>query len=154
MNVKPKNYDWPEFYDHVIDVSRHSFSWRAIARRHRAVSEPIPRWMNVVRATSSEGFGRIRYYSTVRRLLDTDRGFRRYFEGETNVLPPFFVNRARRDLGAFWPYLPEGGLYHNPHEYLETQAVETHAAEILTLASISPSGAREAERGSRVQAAV
>jgi hypothetical protein len=122
MNVKPKNYEWPEFYDHVIDVSRHSFSWRAIARRHRAVSEPVPRWMNVVRATSSEGFGRIRYYTAVRRLLDTDREFRRYFEGETKVLPDFFVNRAKRDLGAFWSYLPDGALYHNPHEYMDNQA--------------------------------
>ena len=25
MNLKPKNYSWPEFYDHVIDVTSHSF---------------------------------------------------------------------------------------------------------------------------------
>jgi hypothetical protein len=124
MNVKPKNYAWPEFYDHVIDVSRHSFSWRMIAKRHRAVREPIPRWMNVVRATSSEGFGRIRYYKTVRQRLDADREFRRYFEGESDVLPSFFVGRMKRDLGSLWPLLPEGAIYHNPHEYLESQPAD------------------------------
>ena len=33
MNVQPKNYDWPEFYDHLVDVTRYSFSWKAIGRR-------------------------------------------------------------------------------------------------------------------------
>src|SRR5690349_1563931 len=50
MNVKPKNYAWREFYDHVIDLTRYSFSWRAIWNRYRAIDETIPRWMNVVRA--------------------------------------------------------------------------------------------------------
>ena len=33
MNVKPLHYTWPEFYDGLVDVSRYSFSWRAIARQ-------------------------------------------------------------------------------------------------------------------------
>ena len=33
MNVRPLNYAWPEFYDHIIDVTRHSFSRRMILRR-------------------------------------------------------------------------------------------------------------------------
>src|SRR5262249_40496670 len=65
MNVRPRNYSWPEFYDHVIEVTEHTFSWSAIVKRFRALEEPIPRWMNVVRAVSSEGFGRIRYYKGV-----------------------------------------------------------------------------------------
>ena len=31
MNVRPKNYSWPEFYDRLVDLTRYSFSWRAIA---------------------------------------------------------------------------------------------------------------------------
>lgn len=122
MNVKPKNYSWPEFYDHLIDLTKHSFSPRAIFNRYRAVSEPIPRWMNVVRAASSEGFGRIRYYSKVRSLLERDRAFRHYFEGETDELPLFFVNRVKHDLGALWEFLPYGALRHNPNAYLEEQS--------------------------------
>ena len=33
MNVRPKNYDWPEFYDRLVDLTTYSFSGRAIMRR-------------------------------------------------------------------------------------------------------------------------
>ena len=84
MNVRPKNYGWPEFYDGLIDVTSYSFSWKAIARRVPATATAIPKWMNVVRAMSSEGWGRIKYHTTIRRLLDTDRSVRAYMEGETD----------------------------------------------------------------------
>jgi hypothetical protein len=118
MNVRPKHYSWPEFYDHLIDVTRYSFSWRAIARRIPATATAIPKWMNVVRAVSSEGFGRIRYHQTIRRLLDTDRSVRDYFEGETDVLPQFYVQRIRSELGGAYRFLPEGALSHDPNAYL------------------------------------
>jgi hypothetical protein len=35
-NVRPKNYSLPELYDRIIDLRRHSFSWRSIGRRLRA----------------------------------------------------------------------------------------------------------------------
>src|SRR5205085_9283348 len=73
MNVRPKNYSWPEMYDRIIDLTKYTFSWPRIARRFQANRGFLPRWMNVVRAISSEGFGRIRYYTEVRRRLDTDR---------------------------------------------------------------------------------
>ena len=101
MNVRPKNYTWTEFYDGLIDVTSYSFSWRAIARRIPATATAIPKWMNFVRAVSSEGFGRIRYHTTIRRLLDTDRSVRAYLEGETDVLPEFYredQERARPDV--------------------------------------------------------
>ncbi len=118
MNVKPKNYAWKEFYDHVIDLTKYSFSWRAIWNRYRAIEEPIPRWMNVVRAISTEGFGRIKYHSTVRRLLDEDASFGNYFEGGSDSVPQFYVNRVKRDLGPHWDFLPEGALRHDPNAYL------------------------------------
>ena len=52
MNVKPKNYAWPEFYDRLIDLTKYSFSGRMIAKRFMGNSEIIPRGMNVVRAIS------------------------------------------------------------------------------------------------------
>ena len=119
MNVRPKNYAWPEFYDHVIDVARYTFSWRSILRRYQASRTAIPRWMNVVRAVSSEGFGRIKYYTRVREMLAGDRGFRAYFEGESDTLPDFYVQRVQHDLGPLWDALPEGALLHDPHAYLK-----------------------------------
>jgi hypothetical protein len=119
MNVRPKNYDWPEFYDRVIDLTKYSFSWPKIARRARATKVGFATWMNVVRAISSEGFGRIRFYSKVRSLLDTDRSVRRFFDGETTEVPQFYVDRIRSDLGPFWDWLPEGALSYDPNAYLK-----------------------------------
>ena len=125
MNVKPANYEWPEFYDHVIDLTHYTFSWRAIAKRYWAIKERIPRWMNVVRAVSSEGFGRLKYFRTFRGLLDTDRQFRAYLEGETEIIPPFFTDRIRKDLGPLWKWLPEGALSHDRNAYLQTEQAAT-----------------------------
>jgi hypothetical protein len=122
MNVRPKHYSWPEFYDGLIDVTRYSFSWKAIARRVPATATAIPKWMNVVRAMSSEGWGRIAYHTTIRRLLDTDRTVRDYLEGETDVLPSFYRERIQRELGPLYEYLPDGALYHDPNAYLESVA--------------------------------
>ncbi|HSQ32950.1 MAG TPA: hypothetical protein VLN49_24005 [Gemmatimonadaceae bacterium] len=118
MNVRPAGYEWRDFYSRVIDLTRYTFSNRAIYRRYRATREPIPRWMNVLRAISSEGSGRIRYYRTIRARLDTDRPFRAFFEGETTKVPDFYVERVRNDLGPLWRWLPEGALHHDANAYL------------------------------------
>jgi len=131
MNVKPKNYAWPEFYDRVIDVTKYTFSWRAIGNRFRASKETIPRWMNVVRAISTEGFGRIKYHSAVREMLDRDPSFLPYFDGESESLPKFYVDRVKRDLGDLWEHLPEGALYHDPNAYLKGQAQQGDAANLV-----------------------
>ncbi len=127
MNVKPKHYSWPEFYDRVIDLTKYTFSWRAIFRRYRAIQATIPRWMNVVRAVSSEGFGRIKYYTALRHRLDTDLPLRRYFEQETTELPQFFVDRVRKDLGPLWDWLPQGALYHDHKAYLKSETEQSLA---------------------------
>jgi hypothetical protein len=118
MNVKPKNYAWPEFYRHVIGLGQHTFSARAVLRRLGANRMAVPKWMNVVRAISSEGLGRIRYNTRVHRQLVTDPAFRAYFERETDALPPFYEAQARRDLGALWQWLPAGALHHDAYAYL------------------------------------
>jgi hypothetical protein len=123
MNVRPANYDWPEFYDHLVSLTRHAFSWRAIGRRVTATAGAIPKWMNVVRAMSSEGWGRIRYHSTIRRLLDTDRDVRGFMEGDTKHLPGFYADRIQRDLGPLRQHLPPGAMMHDPVAYLKSEVV-------------------------------
>jgi hypothetical protein len=121
MNVKPKHYAWPDFYAHVIALTRYTFSWRTILNRFHATRGMIPRWMHVVRAVSSEGFGRLQYHTDVRRRLDTDAQFRRYFDQESTELPQFYVDLVRKDLGALWEWLPEGAMYHDPNAYLKSE---------------------------------
>jgi hypothetical protein len=75
--------------------------------------------MNVVRAVSSEGFGRIKYNTEVRRKLESEPGFRSYFEQETNELPDFYQSQVKRDLGPLWHWLPPGAVCHDPNAYLK-----------------------------------
>jgi hypothetical protein len=119
MNVKPRNYAWPEFYDHVVDLTRYSFSWRAIFNRCRATSGLAPRWMHLLRSVSSEGFGRLKYYREVRRRLDADPQFAPYFGQQTEELPRFYSDMIRKDLGTLWPWLPPGALHHDPNAYMK-----------------------------------
>jgi hypothetical protein len=137
MNVRPLNYTWPDFYDGVIDVTQHTFSRRAIWNRYNANRGLVPKWMNFVRAVSSEGQGRLKYYRTVRGLLDSDRQFRAYFERETDVLPPFYLARLQHDLGPLWDHLPEGALEHDMHAYLNSMpaAAREAAPEIEAVAA-------------------
>ena len=123
MNVTPRNYSWRDFYNHVIDLVSYTYSWRAIGKRVKANKATIPRWMNVVRAISSEGFGRIKHHTEVRKRLDTDRQFWRYFERESTELPQFYMDLARQDLGSLWEWLPPGAMDHDPNAYLKSLAV-------------------------------
>ncbi len=127
MNVRPKNYAWPEFYDRVIDLVRYSFSWRAIYRRFRGTAGVNSKWMNVLRGVSSEGFGRLRYHREIRRRLDADPQFRPYFEQETTALPRFYRDMLRKDLGPLWRWLPPGALDHDPNAYLASERARGRA---------------------------
>jgi len=119
MNIKPKNYEWLDFYDKIIDLTTYTFSRKALYRRFNATHDFTTRWMNFMRAISSEGYGRIRFFRKVREQLIHDRAFRQFFEGETTQLPAFYQNIVRRDLGIWWKWLPEGALAHNPNAYLQ-----------------------------------
>ena len=119
MNLKPKNYEWIDFYDKIIDLTEYSFSKKAIYRRFMASPSYPSKWMNFMRAISSEGYGRIRFFRKVREKLIHDREFRKYFEGETSRLPDFYRNIIKKDLGKWAPWLPQGAIEHNPNMYLQ-----------------------------------
>jgi radical SAM family protein len=121
MNVRPRNYSWHDFYDHVIDLTGYSFSWEAIFRRFRSTRGLTSRGMNLVRAVSTEGFGRLGYHRDVRRRLDKDRQFLPYFEQESAELPQFYLDLVRKDLGPLWEWLPEGALQHDPNAYAKSE---------------------------------
>ena len=121
MNVKPRNYGWRDFYDLVIDLTRYSFTTSAIVRRFRATQGATSKWLNVLRAVSTEGFGRLKYYKEIRDRLDTDRQFSPYFEQESDELPVFYSDMVRKDLGSLWGSLPAGGLNHDPYGYLKSE---------------------------------
>ncbi len=124
VNVRPKHYTLPEFYDRMIDVRRHAFSWRAIARRFHTAKNSNPRWLrwvNAWRTASSERIGKTRNYVDVRRMWDDDPQFRRFWSGETSEIPRFYVDGIRGSLGPLWEWLPKGALQHDPNAYLKSE---------------------------------
>jgi hypothetical protein len=125
MNVMPKNYSWREFYRHLIGLMEFSFSSRAIVRRFGATQGMRSRWMNLMRAVSTEGYGRQRYYKQVLRQLETDSKFEAYFEQRTDVLPEFYVAQVRKDLGSLWQWLPSTALHHDANAYLKSERDST-----------------------------
>ena len=118
MNVRPKNYAWTEFYDRLIDLTEYAFAWPRISARFRAAPTWLPRWMNVLRAVSSEGSGRLKFYGDIRSRLDHDRELIAYFEQESTTLPEVYHARIRRDLGDYYQWLPPGALEHDPYAAL------------------------------------
>jgi hypothetical protein len=134
MNVRPKNYEWPDFYDQLIDLMKHSFSAKTVYRRFRATDRPIAKIMNLVRAYSSEGFFRLQYHKRLRGFMDSDPDLRSYLEQETAVVPDFYVNTIKKSLGAFAEFLPEGGIEHDQNAYLKKSdmqaAIEPQAVHV------------------------
>jgi len=120
MNLKPIHYSWPKFYEHVIDLTQYTFSPRAIVRRLRSTNAFIPKWLNVVRAISSEGYGRIRNYTAVCRKLEDDSQFRNFFDQKTDEVPQYYVKQVEQDLGSMWHWLPDGALSHDPNAYFNS----------------------------------
>jgi hypothetical protein len=91
-------------------------------RRLPATPTFIPKWMNVIRAVSSEGWGRIKYHTMLRGRLDTDRELRGFLDGEHTKIPEFYRERITRELGYFAEWLPKGALEHDQNAYLKSEA--------------------------------
>jgi len=124
MNVRPLHYEWREFYDNLVDLTAYSFSWKRIGLRFAANRLSIPRWLNVVRAISTEGFGRLRYHTELRARLDTDPTMLAFLQGESDQVPAFYTDRLIAELGSLAQYIPEGGMEHDPLAYLKSQDSE------------------------------
>lgn len=122
MNVRPKHYDWATFYDHVVDLTKYTFSWRAIGRRFTANRTALPSFLNVLRAVTSERGVRVGHHESVRAQFRHDAQVRGYFDGESTTLPRAYAERVRHDLGALWAHLPDGALFHDQNAYLQSQS--------------------------------
>jgi hypothetical protein len=130
MNIKPKNYEWLDFYDKVIDLTAYTFSPKAMYRRFMATSDYTNRWMNFMRAISNEGHGRLKFYRQVRKNLAEDRNFRAYFEGETKQLPAFYTNIIKKGLGVWWQWLPQGAMEHDANAYFHKSSASEIAVSM------------------------
>lgn len=117
MNVRPLNYEWPEFYKYLIDLTEYTHSKRAIYRRFRANKKLGWRLMNLLRAISDQGIGRAKYYSSIVNRLETDTKFRDFYEQETDEIPEYYTKGLQSALGPLWEWLPKESIEHDPCVY-------------------------------------
>jgi hypothetical protein len=150
MNVRPKNYAWPEFYDHVVKLSGHSMSPRGIAYRF-AITRGAARWIKLAEAFAWSG--RTRYHAGIRRLLDADPSVRRFVNGESGRLPDYYLGRIKQNLGPLFELLPAGALEHDHLAYSKSLASPARAAEPVQIKP-RPGWRRAAGGGDSLQLAV
>ncbi len=116
MNIRPKHYAWPDFYDHVLDLTGYALSWGRVIRRFQANRGIGTRLLNAVRAAPAS---RLNWDRKVRSLLGSDPTVQRFFEGESTDLPQVYKNRIRKNLGPLWDSLPAGAIMHDQNAYLK-----------------------------------
>ena len=100
MNVLPKHYAWNEIYRRAADLTRHSFSLRAVARRAGATRTALSKSVNVMRAFSTQGRGRIGAYLDTAQRAEHDPQFRAFLHRETASVPDYCVARVRAESRA------------------------------------------------------
>lgn len=137
MNVRPKNYEWPDFYQKLIRLHEQSFSKKAILRRFNANTGVFPKAMNVLRGISGEGWVKIKYYKNFLNMLENDRPFRDFFEQKTTEIPTYFTDKIRRTLGPLAEWYPEEAMVHDPYAYRNSDA----QPDLVQLQPILPDGA-------------
>ena len=136
MNVRPLNYDWRTFFDHVCDTYAYAFSSRAIGRRFLARKPINNRLDQLIRGVFSERRHKGGNMRRMRQRLKDPQALR-YFDGETDELPEFLVEPIQRDLGPMWEWLPRGAIYHDPNAYFKSveagrdKVPEAHAGMAL-----------------------
>jgi len=116
LNVRPKHYDWPEFFGHMSRLVGDAHSRSRIIRRFNATSGFHARWFSALRASTSK---KRKYYENLQSQLTPGSQLLSFFNGETKEIPAFFKDRIRQDLGPLWDELPEGALMHDHLAYLK-----------------------------------
>ena len=130
MNVKPKNYSWPEFYDRLVDLTSYSFSWRAIGRRlgrHRG-DDPAVDERGAGDVVGGLGADRVSHHDPGAARHRPERA-RTSWRARATGCPDFYAARIQRDLGDLHRHLPAGALMHDPNAYLKSEGPRTrHSA--------------------------
>jgi len=119
MNVRPLHYSWPEFYRQSLALIAYAWSGLRVWRRLRANRGLTTRALNFIRATTTH---RMDYHGHVLKLLETDRQFRGYLEGDHQVLPDFYVSQIPKRLGRLQEWLPPGAIHHDSLAYQKSEA--------------------------------
>ena len=94
-----RHYTAAEFYRRMIDLFGHFTAPPLLARRLRLAKSPFVRLIHRVRTRIKRG--RIAAFRRLLALLEHDRRFRAFHDGESRVLPEAYHVEYERALGRF-----------------------------------------------------
>lgn len=94
-----KNYTPPVFYQKLIDVFSHFTSAAMLRRRLATTDRGAVRAIHIVRTLVKRK--RIRAFQRLLHMLNTNRQFRAFHEGESSSLPEFYQQAYDRMLGPY-----------------------------------------------------
>lgn len=119
MNVYPLNYEWTEFFSHLLDLFEYTFSRKAVLRRFSSNCGMSIKMMNYFRA-NTQGKRHITYYRKILGLLENDAAFKAFFDQETTEVPSYFRNKILKSLGPLAQWFPKAALQHDAYAYRHT----------------------------------
>lgn len=128
FNVKLKNYHVKDFYDRLINLMEYAWSPSAFYRRFRGTPDWTAKLINMGRGYNA-GIGRLAHYRALRRRLDTDREFERFFEGEQIEPPQFYFDVIRERSGQYASLIPQELL--NPKGFVASVQKTSFAAPVV-----------------------
>ena len=102
---KLKNYDPVSYYERLVEMFEHYMTAAFFARRLRVAKSWSLHVYECIRTMLARQS--IREFREIRDLLKTDRQFRAFHEGESDVLPEFYRREHERLLGPYASLISE-----------------------------------------------
>jgi hypothetical protein len=94
-----RHYDPVAYYRKLVELFEYFTSPAMLARRLVSTSRPLVRAAHVVRTAVKRR--KLRVLRGLLAMLESDRQFRTFHEGETTVLPEFYHHEFERMLGRY-----------------------------------------------------
>jgi radical SAM superfamily enzyme YgiQ (UPF0313 family) len=107
LTVRLKNYDPVTYYGKLVELWRHVVSLPVTTRRVWKTPGAI-RILHSMRTYHS--FRLLRACRQILERLETDRAFRRFHEGETEIVPDYYWQTIEQDLGPYSTLLSKEDL--------------------------------------------
>jgi hypothetical protein len=104
LAITLEHYDPVTYYQHLIDLYRAAASMPMLIRRLRTESPRSVRFVHALRTASLRAD--TADFRRIRGMLVSDRGFRAFHEGRSEVLPAFYSALYEKRLGRFAELLP------------------------------------------------
>ena len=123
MNVRPKNYGWSQFYEHMIDLTRHSFSTPTVARRFDGESTGDSAHAQRDPRVRGRGPAAARLLSNASEAAREGCVDARVLRGREHARAAFLRRpHPRPTCKSYWDALPANALYHDQNAYLRSTA--------------------------------